>query len=694
MQLICHRVDDDAPELVPARPQRNWMDAFPHRHPYRCLPMTIANAYGWELLSPVDFEAEWNGGPHKTDIVIRSPKLAKATRLVSSHFARGVLTFHTGYLFQTDPSWELIVTGPANDPKDGIGCLTGVVETHWLPFPFTMNWQFTRPGTVRWSVGEPFCLVYPVARQAIEQTQPIIRSLNANPALKEHYVAWRDSRGEFLQGLRERNADVVKAGWQRHYFRGEQVADGTEVDDHLQKLRPATPKDETIPTNVDINKPPKRPSPHAKTQSSASSIAPLVIKSNDDNSATGSAKRQRLASFPIHYVGATVEEGVTAEALREASYLICTTPRSGSYLLSGGLRSTGVAGRPQEYFDAVFEPQWRNDLHIGRDDEFLPAIRTAGTTPNGVFGAKVLYFQFENLQKHLGAAYPQLLPESPEAISAAFGPTKFIWLRREDKTLQAISWFRAVKTDQWYDLTDESPLEPRTLEFDAAKIAEMKRTLENYDEQWRAYFERHQVSVFEIIYEDFAQEYEATIQRVLEFLAPAWLHKARTPASRLRRQADDVTFEWLHRFSQEMPAEYARTDLARSTSAGYNRAGVDHFRRGDFAAAETCLRRALEWDGLFAPALQNLGSALASLGKFEQAISCYHRALALSPENVEICRNVALTYERSGLLDDAERFYYRAAQLSPQSAELRRHLARLAIKRHRTMLQTPVLPRT
>ena len=35
--------------------------------------------------------------------------------------------------------------------------LVGLIETDWLPFPFTMNWVFTRPGRVRLEKGEPFC---------------------------------------------------------------------------------------------------------------------------------------------------------------------------------------------------------------------------------------------------------------------------------------------------------------------------------------------------------------------------------------------------------------------------------------------------------------------------------------------------------------------------------------------------------
>ena len=35
------------------------------------------------------------------------------------------------------------------------------------------------------------------------------------------------------------------------------------------------------------------------------------------------------------------------------SYLVCATPRSGSTLLCEGLKATGVAGRPEEYFEAL-----------------------------------------------------------------------------------------------------------------------------------------------------------------------------------------------------------------------------------------------------------------------------------------------------------------------------------------------------
>jgi len=115
-------------KLIPASPSRAWMDSFPNRHPYRCLPMAIANAYGWEMLSPCKFAIDWNGGPEKSDITFRClDSYPFLSHFAVSNFARGIATFHTGYIFRTDPGWNLMVTGPLNNPKPGIAPLSGVV---------------------------------------------------------------------------------------------------------------------------------------------------------------------------------------------------------------------------------------------------------------------------------------------------------------------------------------------------------------------------------------------------------------------------------------------------------------------------------------------------------------------------------------------------------------------------------------
>ena len=102
MQLECFPTLPDPPRMIPGRPDRPWMDAFGGRSPYRCLPLTMATTTGWEILCPFGFTAEWNGGPTVADLVIIPDAPADDLgQFVSSHFAFGTLTFHTGYLFRT-----------------------------------------------------------------------------------------------------------------------------------------------------------------------------------------------------------------------------------------------------------------------------------------------------------------------------------------------------------------------------------------------------------------------------------------------------------------------------------------------------------------------------------------------------------------------------------------------------------------
>lgn len=244
MKLDCYVTGTIVCEMVPAPQDRAWMDASPERYPYRCLPLNIANAFGWQLLAPFAVEIEYSGGPEREDIRVSAPDGPRDFgHFCQSHFTRGILTFHPGYLFRTDPGWNLLVSGPVNWPKDGIHPLTGIVETDWLPFPFTMNWQMTRPGRVRFEKGEPFCQVVPVPAGGLAEAVPAIHTLDADPALKAEYEAYRDRRSEFLRDLGKREPEALREGWQKFYFRGRLPTGSRAPASHASKLRLADPVD-------------------------------------------------------------------------------------------------------------------------------------------------------------------------------------------------------------------------------------------------------------------------------------------------------------------------------------------------------------------------------------------------------------------------------------------------------------------
>ena len=239
MLLECYPTSQRPPDIVPGRPQRAWMDAFAERHPYRCLPLSMANSSGWEILCPVGFSMEWNGGAHQ-DCITLTPDQPHPDfhDFAKSHFSRGIVTFHPGYLFRTPPGFSMWAGGPPNHVKDGIQPLAGLVETDWLPFPFTMNWIFTRPGRVRFERGEPFCFITLVQDTVLAQVQPVTRSLSSNDDLRAQYDAWFKQREEFNRRLMKQEPEAVREAWQRYYFKGELPDQtGPAPANHVNKRR-------------------------------------------------------------------------------------------------------------------------------------------------------------------------------------------------------------------------------------------------------------------------------------------------------------------------------------------------------------------------------------------------------------------------------------------------------------------------
>jgi len=137
---------------------------------------------------------------------------------------------------------DLLASGPFNSPKDGIYPLTGITESNWLPYPFTMNWQMTRPGTVRFEKNEPLCMLFPVPHAALETVEPEILDLDDNPDLKAQTMAWKQRRDEFMKKFYAKDPMTLKEAWQRFYFIGK-MPDGSSPQRHVHKLRLDVPVD-------------------------------------------------------------------------------------------------------------------------------------------------------------------------------------------------------------------------------------------------------------------------------------------------------------------------------------------------------------------------------------------------------------------------------------------------------------------
>src|SRR5579875_374901 len=268
------------------------------------------------------------------------------------------------------------------------------------------------------------------------------------------------------------------------------------------------------------------------------------------------------------------------------SYLVCATPRSGSTLLCRALDQTGVAGHPEEYFEALrrsglprrpheyFDPRRHANIverlafrempdgmaepnplwHPDTYDQYLAWALEQGTTPNGVFGAKLMWGYLGDFAQLLRGIDGMGGRPLPELLARCFPGLRYIRITRENKVRQAVSLWKAVQTQAWkQEAGDEVK---RTVEplFSFRAINYLVRQLTAHDASWDAYFVGLGHEPLKLTYEELAQSTEEVVARVLDYLAIPAPSDAPLVPPRLSQQADAVSEEWVRRFDEHLRA--------------------------------------------------------------------------------------------------------------------------------------------
>lgn len=272
------------------------------------------------------------------------------------------------------------------------------------------------------------------------------------------------------------------------------------------------------------------------------------------------------------------------------SYLVCATPRSGSTLLCQELDKTGLAGHPQEYFEALrrsgvprrpheyFDPErhpniverlafremlegapkpnplWQPDTY----DQYLEWALDAGTTPNGVFGAKLMWGYLGDFAELLRGIDGMAGRSLPDLLSRAFPGLRYVQITRRDKVRQAVSLWKAVQTQAWQrdagasdDGHDGRLLEPV---FSFRAINYLMRQLTAHDASWDAYFLGLGYEPLKVTYEELADSTEGVVHSVLEHLGIAAPQNLQIGPPRLSVQADEVSELWVARVLEHLEA--------------------------------------------------------------------------------------------------------------------------------------------
>jgi LPS sulfotransferase NodH len=279
----------------------------------------------------------------------------------------------------------------------------------------------------------------------------------------------------------------------------------------------------------------------------------------------------------------------------ERSYLVCATPRSGSTLVCQSLKETGIAGRPEEYFEALLQSgrprrpeQYFTGVddqsifdhlgQLGRSDEPLPRsplwsrsaydrylewVLETGTTANGVFGAKLMWGYFgdfvsllRNIPDYRDAPLAELLPR-------VFPNLSFVRVVRANKVRQAVSLWKAVQTASWRqeegsggdgeraDQPYKAYLESRgpQLRFHYRAISHLLDVILAEEASWDAFFEHTRIKPELVLYENFYADHEVATRNIVERLGlelpPGWQVQPR-----MKRQSTGLNDDWARRYSE------------------------------------------------------------------------------------------------------------------------------------------------
>lgn len=183
-------------------------------------------------------------------------------------------------------------------------------------------------------------------------------------------------------------------------------------------------------------------------------------------------------------------------------YFVLFTHRSGSSHLCDLLASIGL-GQPDEY------NLWQQPTP--------ERLKQAFAQQGKVAGVKVAWDVFNALATK-GCQLERM--------------GKLIWLTREDKLAQAISWARAIQTDQWssFDKPEREPC------FDRELIAKQLTLIIRHEELWRAYLANKHA--LHLTYEQPDERKLSLICEHLEF------EPVGSPVSHFTKQADELSEQW------------------------------------------------------------------------------------------------------------------------------------------------------
>lgn len=186
------RTHQNPPEIKQSRLKRDWMDDTYNKHAYQCLPMTVANVSGWELILQQDVVVEWDGTNNPPKVLEGETLNGRAVVIPS---IIGIMSFATGWAFGTEDGYSTFISGSPNYFVDGAVPLSATIPSFWWPDEFNMNWKITKINEpVIFPKGMPFMHFTMIKNDLLESVEFKVENLWDKPDLMNQRMSYGEAK--------------------------------------------------------------------------------------------------------------------------------------------------------------------------------------------------------------------------------------------------------------------------------------------------------------------------------------------------------------------------------------------------------------------------------------------------------------------------------------------------------------------
>ena len=180
----------------------------------------------------------------------------------------------------------------------------------------------------------------------------------------------------------------------------------------------------------------------------------------------------------------------------------------------------------------------------------------AGTTPNGVFGTKIMWAYFRDFVRLARRDDRHDVPPCEVATDVFPNLSCYVWIWREDTAKQAVSLWKALQTWSWRQDGDADTARPE-LRYNYAAIAHLKHRIDEHNIAWQNFFTICGVDPVKVAYEAFVKDYEGTLLTLLEEIGVELPKDFSVKPPTMRRQADKISDAWVARYKSERSSRQA-----------------------------------------------------------------------------------------------------------------------------------------